>query len=167
MGVFVRAAAAPGALLVLSAICAPAPAGPLHDAAKSGDTIQVERLVAGGIAIDERDAGYRTAMHWAAEAGDVEMVDLLAAKGANLDAGDVTDVTALHMAVIGKHEDVVRLLIARGAAVNTVETEGESPLDAAFRFGLPAIIDMLKGAGATCGKSDVYSQQCREAEARN
>lgn len=158
---------APGALLAASAICTPTSAGSLHDAVKSGDTMQVERLIASGAAIDERDAGYRTAIHWAAEAGDLEMVDLLVAKGADPDAADVTDLTPLHIAVIGKHEDVVRLLIARGAAVNTVETEGESPLDAAFRFGLPAIIDMLKSVGATCGKSDVYSQQCREAEARN
>ena len=50
----------------ISAVHAPALAGPLHDAAKSGDAAEVERLIAAGADVNEKDAAFNTALHWAA-----------------------------------------------------------------------------------------------------
>ena len=63
-------------------ISVPAFAGPLHDAAKSGDAAAVEQLIAGGADVSEQDAGLNTALIWAADKGHLEVVRVLAAKGA-------------------------------------------------------------------------------------
>ena len=53
------------ALLFAVLVHFPAAAGPIHDAAKTGDTVQVESLLAAGTAIDEIDALDKTALIWA------------------------------------------------------------------------------------------------------
>ena len=42
-------------------------AGPIRDAAKAGDAEEVERLIASGADIDEKDIAQKSAFHWAAD----------------------------------------------------------------------------------------------------
>ncbi|MEE8608829.1 MAG: ankyrin repeat domain-containing protein [Nitrospiraceae bacterium] len=142
-------------------------AGPLHDAAKSGDAATVGQLIAGGVDVDEKDAGFNTALHWAADKGHLEVIRVLAAKGADINDRDIGDWTPLHKAVLGKHADAVQFLIAKGADVNLLDSDGIASLDDATRYGLSGIIEMLKNAGAKCGTNHSYSRKCKEAEGQN
>lgn len=62
-------------------------AGPLHDAARSGDAAAVEQLIAGGVDVDEKDAGFNTALRWAADKGRLEVIRVLVANGRTLTPG--------------------------------------------------------------------------------
>ena len=99
-------------------------AGPIHDAAKSGDAKQVERLIAAGAEVDEKDVADKTALFWAADAGQLDVVQLLVAKGANVNAKDFFGLTVLAVAVSAEHEAIVELLIGKGADVNSMDSDG-------------------------------------------
>ena len=59
----------------------PAVAGPIHDAAKIGDAVQVESLIAEGTPVDEKDALDKTALLWASENGHTDVAQFLVRKG--------------------------------------------------------------------------------------
>jgi ankyrin repeat protein len=152
------------ALLLISSsfLHSAALAGPIHDAAKTGNSQEVERLIAAGIDPDERDIADKTALHWAADRGQVDVVKLLVAEGADVNARDFSGVAVLALATVGGHEAVVKLLISKGADVNYSSSDGSSsdgitPLDDATRKGYPGIIELLKNHGAKCGTNVVYS----------
>ena len=151
----------------VTAICRLAIAGPIHDAAKSGDVATVEQLLASGADVNEKDAAFNTALHLASDNAHLEVIRVLIEKGADIDAGNLTDRTPLANAVWGKHADVVQILIVNGADVNKLNEVGMSPLDKAAGWGLTEITKMLKGAGARCGTSHIYSRTCKEIEAQN
>ena len=151
----------------VAAIYSPAFAGPIHDAAKSGNLAKVEQLLAAGTDVNEKDAAFNTALHWATDNGQIEVVSLLVEKGADINAGNLSDRTPLHNAVLGKHAEGVKILIANGADVNKLNDVGTSPLDDATDFGLSDIVEMLKRAGAKCGTSHAYSVKCKAAEGQN
>ena len=153
------------ALLLASAwlVLSPARAGPIHDAAKAGDAAEVERLIAAGPDVDEKDIAQKTALHWAAEMGRLDVAQLLVAKGANVNAKDITNWTPLHLAVYDEHEAVVELLIAKGADVNALDKDGIAPLDRPAFKGYAGIVKMLQVAGAKCGTNYHQSQLCRQA----
>ena len=151
----------------LHVIYTPAFAGPIHDAAKSGNLVTVEQLLAAGTDANEMDAGYQTALHWASDNGHLDVVRVLVENGADIDAGTLSELTPLFNAVTGRHEDVVQFLIAKGADVNMLNDRGQSPLDEATDWGVPNIRKMLKNAGAKCGTHHAYSRRCKEVEAQN
>lgn len=150
-------------------VSVPALAGPLHDAAKSGDAGAVEQLLAGGVDVNEKDAGFNTALHWAAGKGHLAVIRVLVSKGADINAKDIGDWTPLQhaMEVGDNYTDAAKFLIAKGADVNSLDSNGASPLDTATRFGLTDVIRMLKNAGAKCGTNHSYSRKCKEAEGQN
>lgn len=148
--------------LLVSLFAVPALAGPIHEAAKADDAAQVERLLATGIDVDERDVAKKTALHWAAEAGHIKVARLLVANGADVNAKDFANYTALHAASYHEHEAVAELLIASGADVNALDKVGISPLDRPANKGFPGIIAMLQSAGAECGTNDYESKACKQ-----
>lgn len=145
-------------------VSAPALAGPLHDAARSGDAAAVEQLIAGGADVNEKDAGLNTALHWAADNGHLEVVRVLIAKGADIDARDMDNGTPLIRATREKRTEAAGFLIARGAGVNLLTSLGVSALDNAIDFGLTEVTEKLKNAGAKCGTSYAYSLNCQRVE---
>jgi ankyrin repeat protein len=153
--------------VLITAVYTLAFAGPIHDAAKSGDVATVEQLLAAGTDANERDAGFNTALHWASDKGQLDVVRLLVEKGADINAGTLTDRTPLGNAALARHADVVQFLIAKGADVNKLNEVGMSTLDDVTDWGVPDIVKMLKDAGAKCGTSDAYSRRCKEIEAQN
>ena len=145
----------------------PAYAGPIHDAAKSGDVAMVKQLLAAGTDVNEKDAAFNTALHLASDNARLEVIRVLIENGSDINAGNLTDRTPLHNAVWERHANVVQILIEKGADVNKLNEVGWSPLDATADWGVPEIAKMLKGAGAKCGTSHIYSTRCKEIEAQN
>ncbi|MFJ5710809.1 ankyrin repeat domain-containing protein [Streptomyces sp. NPDC093105] len=130
------------------------PAERLVGAASSGDTAEVGRLLAEGVAADAPDGERRTALDRAVCAGHAEVVDLLLRAGADPGqpigeyGGDQTPLTA---AVGWGHADVVRLLLAAGAPTGPQTRFGWLPLvhAATGTHGDPlALVDLLLEYGA-------------------
>jgi ankyrin repeat protein len=133
---------------VLFAI-ATAKAGPLHEAARQGDTEAVKRAVEAGAQLEEADASGEPPLLIAALAGNAKVVRLLLDAGANVHASNKGGLTALHAAAYGGHAEVVRLLIARGGAVNQSKNFYQmSPLHAAAEEGHAEVVALLVDAGA-------------------
>ena len=153
------------ALLFVSAsvVQTPALAGPIHDAAKAGDAVQVERLIEAGADVNEMDAAFKTALHWATDEGHMDVVQLLVEKGANVNAKDFTDLTPLFLAVLRENESILEFLIAKGADVNSAETDGVTALDNAIRRNYAGVVEILKRAEAKRGTNEQYSRDCNLA----
>ncbi len=86
----------------------------------------------------------------AAACGDPANTAALLAAGAQVNARDVRKMTPLMMAVAVDHANpaVVKMLIRAGAELNTPDRFGETALDWAERFRNPAVLEILKNAGA-------------------
>ena len=153
--------------IFVTAYYTPANAGPIHDAAKSGDVAMVEQLLAAGTDVNEKDAAFNTALHLASDNAHLEVILVLIEKGSDINAGNLTDRTPLHNAVRGRHTEVVLLLVAKGADVNRLNEVGMSPLDDTADWGVPEIVKILRDADAKCGTSHIYSRRCNEIEALN
>lgn len=102
---------------------APAAAGALHVAAKSGRVDTLNQLIDQGADIEARDQTGETALTIAALAGHKPAVELLIERGAAVDGRNRGGFTALHAAAYGGHLDVVRLLVDREAAINDQQNE--------------------------------------------
>lgn len=50
-------------LASISLVHAPVRAGPIHEAAKAGDAVQVEALITAGAAVDEKDIAHKAPLH--------------------------------------------------------------------------------------------------------
>ncbi len=166
MSTITRNSALAATLLFVSAsmVHAPVQAGPIHDAAKAGDAQQVERLIAGGVDVDEKDIADKTALLWGADAGHLDVVQVLVAKGANVNAKDFTGVTPIMFAVLGQHESILELFIANGGDVNLEDSVGITALDNAIHRGYIGVVEKLKRAGAKCGTNYQHSNLCKQAE---
>ena len=115
------------AILLLSATASFA--GDLHSAVRSGDRQLVEKLLAEGASVNERDALGGTPLHDAAWSGDLAIVKLLIDRGAEVNARHrEAGSTPLHYAVITNHRDIVELLIAKGADLKSTYQSGSTPL---------------------------------------
>jgi ankyrin repeat protein len=146
-----------------SVVHAPVQAGPIHDAAKAGDAEQVERLIAAGVDVDEKDIADKTALLWAADAGHMGVVQVLVAKGANVDARDFANWTPVMFAVLGQHETILEFLISKGADVDLADSDGITALDDATRRRYAGVLEILKRADAKCGTNRHYSRDCKQA----
>jgi len=89
----------------------PANAGPIHDAAKSGDVAMVKQLLAVGTDVNEKDSAFNTALHLASDNARLEVIRVLIENGSDINAGNMTDRTPLHEAIWGRHANVVQILI--------------------------------------------------------
>ena len=138
----------------------PAVAGPIHDAAKIGDAVQVENLIAEGTLVDEKDALDKTALLWASENGHTDVAQFLVQKGADVNIGDFTGQAPLYWAARMGNKEIVEILIKAGADVNQQDSQGTRPLDKPVNKGRKVIVKMLKDAGATCGTDGYISRAC-------
>jgi ankyrin repeat protein len=137
-------------------------AGPIHDAAKNGDTAQVKALLGAGTQVDEKDALDKTVLNWASENSHTEVVQILAANGADVNTGDFMGQTALSWATTLGNDEIVEILITAGADVNQQDSMGTRPLDHSVRKGHKRVDEMLRDAGAECGTNYNYSQACNQ-----
>lgn len=122
---------------------------PLHSAAGLGDFAGVQRLLAAGVAVNQRDRSGDTALHDAARNGHAQIAQALLAAGADPEAGDKGRRTPLHIAVTNNHANVIRVLLNAGANANAADFEGKGLLHfAAASRSNKEVVRMLLKAGA-------------------
>lgn len=103
---------------ILNVASATSQAAVIHDAAKSGDLDEIQRLVVKGVDVNEKTIGDETPLMVAALAGNGEIVNYLLQRGADINAQSASGLTALHAAAYAGQTEIVSLLVARGAIVN-------------------------------------------------
>lgn len=137
----------------------------LMGAAESGSVEAVRLLLSKGARVNVARTSYTkvrngqiakvglTALMMAAPYGSPELIHELLDAGAGVNARDSREMTPLMFAVGSENQDagVVRALLRAGASVNAKSNTGETALDWAEKFGNPAVISLLTGAGAERG----------------
>jgi ankyrin repeat protein len=110
------------ALVAAAALLAgglPALAGPLHEAAETGDIDQVKQAIAEGADVNQADYASRLPLYLAASKGHAAIAVLLIEKGADVSMEyPLLRWRPLHAAAYAGHLDVVEILIEHGADVN-------------------------------------------------
>ena len=124
-------------------------AGPLYDAVAHRDLTTVERLLKGGVNVDERGRNEETPLIAAALAGEVAIAELLIAHGADVMARNKGGLTPLHAAAYSGSAEVARLLLDHGAALeDKANVSGASPLILAAEENRVAVAELLLDRGA-------------------
>lgn len=102
----------------------------LHTAARSGDALQIARILdKGGISINATDATGWTPLHCAAQTTSAESVRMLLERGADVLAQTDIKATALHIAAFNGRLPISKLLVLYGADIHMKDKEGYTPLD--------------------------------------
>ncbi|KAK6078147.1 HET-domain-containing protein [Seiridium cupressi] len=94
---------------------------PLISAVKRGSKADVERILASGIDVEEKDSMDRTLLIWAAQGGNKDLVVILLEKEADIEHLDGNLDTPLLAAARNGHESVVEELLKAGAQVDHSE----------------------------------------------
>ncbi len=128
----------------------------------AGDLGLVRWLHRKGAALDEPDAGGRTALSFAAGNGHLEIVRYLIENGAAVDRADVQQRTPLFHAAAGNHPDVAGLLLDRGANVNARDQFGDTPLIIACSKGNGDVATLLLQHGANPALKDQEGRTAQE-----
>jgi ankyrin repeat protein len=112
-----------------------AAAGPLHDAASSGDEALVIRLLEGGADINEQNATGETALILAALGGHTKVVDELLMRNADATLRNDRGMTALHAAAFFGEPEEVSLLTGDAKFSSRLDLD-----DAENKFGVTPLI---------------------------
>jgi len=118
----------------------------LITAVESGDTAQVESLLAKGADVNAKDEDGRMAFMFAAGEGHPSILEVLLAKGADVNAKDKNDRTALFFAASKGHPSIVKALLAKGADVNAKDKDGRTALHYATEGNHKEVIEILQQA---------------------
>jgi len=120
----------------------------LHEAAASGDIVQVKSLVSKDADVNIKDKWGSTPLHTAANKGHMEIAKFLIAKGADVNIKDKWGWTPLHRAAMKGHSEIAKVLISKGANVNTKNTAGWTALHLAASGGHKDMVELLIDSGA-------------------
>lgn len=124
-------------------------AATIHDAAKSGDLAEVQRLVVDGVDVNAKSVNDETPLIVATLQGQGEIANYLLQRGANIDARNSGGLSALHAAAYAGHSDIVTLLLAKGADVkDATNSYGVTPLHVAAEENRVAVVEVLLKHGA-------------------
>mmetsp|Transcript_39837 Transcript_39837/g.62160 ORF Transcript_39837/g.62160 Transcript_39837/m.62160 type:complete len:266 (-) Transcript_39837:101-898(-) len=118
----------------------------LWEAAKNGETAEVDRLVRSGAQVNywEAEALQATALQWAATNGHADTVQALLKLGAAPDPTNQFGWTALHHAANWGYDEVCRILL-KGGADHTAKTESsKTAADCAAFKGYTNVIQVFK-----------------------
>lgn len=117
----------------------------LHYAAAFGHHDIVERLLAKGAKVNERDDVYEfTALHYAARFGNKNVAEVLIANDADINAKDKWDYQPIHWAAYHDRADVVELLISKGADVNAKTSLEQTPIQLAQERRNTKTVELLR-----------------------
>jgi cytochrome c len=122
-------------------------AGPVSDAAKSGDTTEIERLLASGSDANEEDP-MASPLHWAAMNGHAAVVTVLLENGADIDAQSSMLGAPLHAASRFDRDEAIRALLAAGADPDVRDRDDFTPLMRAIVENRPEAAKALIDGGA-------------------
>ena len=136
------------AILLLAVSFRAAPATPLVEAAKSGDTEMVRRLIKDRVNVNAAEVDGTTPLHWAVRANDVAAAELLIRAGANVKAANRYEVTPLSVACMNGNASMIGLLLKAGVDANTTLPGGETALMTTARTGSLEGVKLLLAHGA-------------------
>jgi ankyrin repeat protein len=125
-----------------------AAAAPLIDAARRGDTANVQVELQRGADVNAAETDGTTALHWAAYRNDGAIAEALVRAGARVEVANRYGVRPLALAATGGHAAIVRLLLEAGASPNTEQSAGETVLMLAARSGSASAVEALLARGA-------------------
>jgi len=136
--------------LAALAACRDGPPTPLTRAAGTGDTRQVQALLAQGTDPNEIDGAGGTALIAAAREGHVDAMRMLIKRGADVNRRDdrFARWTPLVHAIHKGQDAAARLLLDSGAEVDAAMHGGATPLIFAAAYGQTAIVEDLLSRGA-------------------
>ncbi|CAJ1930938.1 unnamed protein product [Sphenostylis stenocarpa] len=130
----------------------PRSADDLHTAARSGDLIAVQSILASNpLAVNSRDKHSRTPLHLAAFSGQAEVVAYLCKHKADAGASAMDDMAAIHFASQKGHLEVVRALISAGASLKAFTRKGMTSLHYAVQGSHLELVKYLAKKGANLG----------------
>ncbi|MDR2372131.1 MAG: ankyrin repeat domain-containing protein [Puniceicoccales bacterium] len=92
----------------------------------------IDKLIAAGADVNERDEDNVTALHEAAKYGCFRIAKRLLEYGADPNVQAFKGITPLHYATLFGHLGIVHLLLTHGANPNIQSNDGETPLDYAI-----------------------------------
>jgi cytochrome c len=170
-------------------------AGPVHDAAKTGDVATIAAALGAGADINDSD-GTATPLHYAVASGNMKAAELLLAHGAKVSApsiwgppllvaalngradmiklllakgadpdGHFRSKTALHIASQKGYLDCVVTLVEAGADVNALMTSGDTPVHLAKSGKHQDVAEYLIAHGVTQPKPEPISTKLSTADA--
>lgn len=122
------------------------------------DADAVEKLLALGVPVNDRDGKGSTALIHACGQGQYAMVERLLACSADPAITASSGATALWAAISQSHRDIVELLLQHGASVQQ-NIAGYPPLHLACLGGNVDIVSMLLAHGCNIGAQDMQQQQ--------
>jgi ankyrin repeat protein len=112
-------------------------------ASREDNVAALKKFVAGGFAVDARDAAGDSALHVAAQAGAEKAADYLLSRGLAVDLRGAGDRTPLMAAVAANNPQMVRWLLRQGATPRLKDREGYSPLILAVRANSTKVVGEL------------------------
>lgn len=129
----------------------------IFDAAASGDTAAITKLVDGGEPVDARAPDQATPLIAAALAGQTDAAKFLIAKGADVMARNSGGFTALHAAAYSGSVAVATLLLDSGAARDDNKNKaGTPPVLVAAEMNHPEVVEFLIAQGADVSQPEVH-----------
>lgn len=112
-------------------------------ASREDNVVALKKFVAGGFAVDTRDAAGDSALHVAAQAGAEKAADYLLNRGLAVDLRGAVERTPLMVAVLANQPRMVRWLLRQGAMPRLKDREGYSPLMLAVRENSTKVVGEL------------------------
>ncbi len=147
-------------ILILGLFSSRSFAGKIHDAAKAGDLVKVEKLLTKGSMfsgprdVNEQNIDKQTPLHIAGQNGHTEIVKLLISRGASIEAQNKRNCTPLHLAAHSGHIESVKQLISVGANIEAGASFMWAPLHFAAESGHITVVKLLISAGAKINAQD-------------
>lgn len=141
-------------------------AGPLHDAARTGDATLIQVLFDAGADVNERDAAGQTPLMSAAHASNLRTMDRLLMLGADTTARDHDGLLALHWAAFAGDPNSVAMLLGgikyRSGDIAGIDDAqnrfGVTPLILAAEMNHPRLVAALIFLGADLEITDLHGQ---------
>lgn len=128
----------------------------IFEAAKSGDSLALEKILDRNIDPNIKDQEGFTPLLRASSEGQTEIIGLLVRKGSDLNIGNNDGVGAIHLACFYEMFDSVNALLELGAKVNSVSIGGVTPLMVASNVGNGEIISLLLKSGADINRQTKF-----------
>lgn len=132
----------------------------LPEAVKSGNTLEVKKLLRIHVAVDSPEGDGSTALHWAVTTDNLALAELLIAAHANVNAETrLAALTPLHLASQMGDAAMIDLLIQHGALINKPNSLGTTSLMMAAASGsVPAVTTLLNYGADVNLREHVHEQ---------
>jgi len=119
----------------------------MHELARNGRVETIEKLIARGNELDERDARGCTPLHFAVVANQREVVAVLVGNGADINAHNDRGDTPLHIATGNRDHALVQYLISKGADTDATNDGGSSLMHVAALVGDVGLLKLFREKG--------------------